>query len=413
MKKAQTLKLYPAQMAVIRSRKGETLYSGGYGSGKSLCACVKTIQHAQIPGNIVLLMRKTLKSLKNSTLSVLLKEEINGQKILPPGAYKYHKNDGTIQLNGGGIIIITGMDERTKIRSINAGAVIIDEVSEFTEAEYIELKMRLRNPHAKIRQLCGFTNPASRNHFLYKRFYTKDVPGWEDRFAIRAPSTQNTALPADYIKNLKNMPEQERQRYLEGYWTTIQGNIFPSFKPEKHVQEIAKIGSPLFNEYTVALDLGYTHPAAILLCGNYGDNRIHVLEEFRQKGMLISDIIAHLEKYRNLEPTIVCDPAAASLKAAVENAGWTNVINANNDVKNSISRILNKLSERDGMYGLTISPNCPMLIDEIQEYHYKDETEQPVKIGDDLMDTLRYTVNYYDDQYDSYIKPIFGGDVDD
>ena len=147
MKKQYTLKLLPQQIQIMKSKKAELLFSGGFGSGKSCTLALKCLQGAQIPGNTVLLCRKTLTSLKNSTLTVLLNEKIGGHYILPPGAYDYNIQANRINLHGGGIIRLLGIEDqaKTRVRSINAGLVCIDEAIELTQSEYTELFMRLRN----------------------------------------------------------------------------------------------------------------------------------------------------------------------------------------------------------------------------------------------------------------------------
>ena len=52
MEKLQTIA--PKQMEFLRSKTREILLSGAFGSGKSWAVCFKTIEHALIPGNLVL-----------------------------------------------------------------------------------------------------------------------------------------------------------------------------------------------------------------------------------------------------------------------------------------------------------------------------------------------------------------------
>ena len=125
--------------------------------------------------------------------------------------------------------------------------------------------------------------------------------------------------------------------------------------------------------------------------------------------MLIGTIADEMENYREYDATVLIDPSAQALKAELESRNWV-VENANNSVNDSISRIMNRLSEDKGMYGLTIAPECEKLIEEIEGYTYKEGKESPVKEGDDILDCLRYCVNHVEDEEAKYISPIFGDD---
>ena len=397
-------------MEFLRSRKREVLFSGGYGSGKTVALCYKVVVHASIPGNTVLFLRKTYKSFKEMTLPILIEDEINGQKILPIGSYTYNKTDGIINLNGGGTIRCMGIEDVSKVEGANAGMVAVDEARFLSSKEWTTLLRRCRNPLDPVNQICGATNPSGRGHWLYKRFFTDEIKGFENRKVITVSSLDNKALDSKYIKDLKNMSEVEQDRYIYGKWVSLNGGIWTNFNRTKQVKDL---GDYPYSEYIIGIDFGIRHNTGILLAGIYGDGHIHIIKEFRKAGMKTSVIADHMEEFRKYDATVLIDPSAAPLKIELEDREWK-VENANNAVTYSISRIMNRFSETNGMYGLTISPNCPMLIEEIEGYSYKDdESEQPIKENDDLVDPLRYIVNYVEDQEATYLKPEFGGSFDD
>jgi len=385
-----TYSLLPSQTKFVNSAAKYVMYSGGYGSGKSAAACMALLRQCTIPGNEILLLRKTLVSLKKSTLVSLIG---GAHPILPRGSYTYLKAEGLIQVNGGATIYTAGLDEPTRIRSMNLGLAVIDEVSELTEEEFNEVRYRLRNTVGS-RQLFCCTNPAGVNHHLYKFFFLTDKP---NRQVITASSLENTHLPADYIEELKLLEGSQRRRYLEGVWCQMEGGIFETFDRNLHMKVIP--GMTAFDEFIVGLDMGYTHPAGIVVVGRAGD-RLHVVEEWRKPKCLIREIMAEVVRIASkYDPVFVYDPSAASLGGELANL-QLNAFKADNDVAASIDRIRNRLAIRKGNDSpdLVVSDFCPMLVAELESYCYKEGTEKPVKVGDDLIDPLRYVVNYVDNE---------------
>lgn len=67
-----TRKLFRKQIEFVTATERHVVQSGGFGSGKSDALCVKLVSRASRPGAREGLVRKTLESLKKSTLKTLL-----------------------------------------------------------------------------------------------------------------------------------------------------------------------------------------------------------------------------------------------------------------------------------------------------------------------------------------------------
>jgi len=403
--------LLPGQKKFVLSRKKQVFYSGGFGSGKSQALCYAMLRQITVPNNQVLLIRKTLTSLKKSTLVNLIGAN---NPVLPQGSYVYNKGEGTIQVNNGALIYTCGLEDPMRIRSMNLGAIYVDELTEFTEEEFKELTYRLRLDLGS-RQIFAVGNPAGQNHWAYKHFFLEDD---NDREVIIASSLENSYLPADYLKELSKMDGPRYKRYVEGLWVALDDVIFDSFDRDIHVQKFNVRGA--FDEYFFGIDYGYANETGIVVVGKNGD-RLHVIEEVYQKKMLMRHIVEKVQLLmeRYPEPTILYDPSAAGLGAELENRGIS-ANRANNDVAAGIDRIRNKLLVRNDMPDLIISDKCINLIKEIENYQYVAGTEKPKKEHDHLIDPLRYVCNYVDDNRAESTAPGFyagtedyGGDEDD
>lgn len=371
-----TLKLLPSQYKFIASRKKEVLYSGSYGCGKSKAICLAIAKQATIPGNVCLLVRKTLTSLKRSTLLTLIS---GNDAILPKNSFTMNNAESKITLNGGGVIYLMGIDDPTRIRSINAGCIALDEAIEFSEAEYLELLGRLRAKEG-CRQIYLATNPATPSHWMYKRFFLEKN---KDREVISAKTYENTHLPQDYIDSLKELPSIMYKRFVEGQWCATDRAIYNEFSRDFHVKKIHE--GLQFSDYLIGVDMGYTHPAAVVMAGTLGD-RLYVLKTWRKSKQLmdkISDVIQEFSNGLPMKPTVIVDPSAATLIAQLEADGHT-VNKANNDVDGGINRIRQRLVVRNDSPDLIIDDNCQDLVSEMENYQYQEGTEKPVKVGDDL-----------------------------
>lgn len=396
------VELLPAQFKFLSSTKREILFSSGYGGGKSMAGCYAIVRQACIPNNVCVIIRKTLTSLKRSTLLTLIG---GSNPVLPQGSYTYKKADGVIDINGKGSIYLLGMDDENRIRSMNLGAVFIDEVSEFTEQEYMEVLYRLRLQYGS-RQLFCATNPANPSHWLYKRFFAEKN---DDREVITASSLDNTYLPEDYLKSLKDMNGSLYRRYVLGEWVALDDLVFSGFSRDIHVKKLPK--EYAYEEYYLSCDWGQTHPSAILLVGKIRD-RLFVLEEFCKSDPSIDKLKSIIKSYYDKYPGLTClyDPSAKVLHNELSNIG-VNLNKANNDVSVGIDRIRSKLLVRNDAPDLIVNETCVNLIREFECYQYKPNSEIVKKINDDCLDALRYVVNEVSDVKESVSTPtVYFGD---
>ena len=391
-----TITLFPKQSQFLYSNKKEVMFSGGYGSSKSYALCLALLKHAQVKGARCLLLRKTLTSLKKSTLDTLIG---NDNPILPIGSYTHHKQDGIIKLHGGGEIWYAGLDNPTRIRSTQFSMIAIDEVSELTEAEYLEILYRLRSTIGTL-QLLSATNPATQNHHLYKRFFLDKS---YNREVITACSLDNTFLPKSYIESLKEMSGVRYKKYVEGIWCALDNAIYDNFSRDIHVTHLKPT---VYDEIIMGIDMGYQDPFVLLVIGRQGD-RLFLLEEYYKPKMLMDDIKATILNFSNKydRPIVVVDPSAALLIAELNNIGC-NAIKAINDIKIGIERVRNRLRVRNDSPDLIIDDKCVNTIAEFENYGYKDETETPIDANNHAMDVIRYILNYIEDKKCSYQIPI-------
>lgn len=405
----QRIELLPKQHKFLFCEAKETMYDGAFGAGKTRILCFKAVQKAMHEGNLVGLFRKTLTSLRATTLRVLLEKDGTLPPVLPPGTYQHNKSEHIIKLLGcGGQIYYGGLDDPLRIASLNLGTACVDEAREMDKDEYFMLLGRLRNNADPFRQICLATNPDSPSHFLYERFYREKD---NTRAVFKSKSTDNFFLPQDYLDMLAKFTGQYRDRFVLGKWVAFEGLIYDNFDRETHVvhRDISE-----FKWFLLSVDEGYTDPAVCGLWGIDSDNRMHLLKMFYQTKVLPSQFIQILKSFGfsqilQLKPhdmklskwemptrIFVFDPSAAGLIADAQKEGLV-CHKADNAVFEGCQAVRDRLSiQADGRPGLTVEPHAQGVSDwltEIESYHL-DKNEKPAKGLDHAMDMTRYAAMY-------------------
>jgi PBSX family phage terminase large subunit len=388
--------LFEKQLQFVNSKKREVLFVGAMGAGKSFALCQKLLYHALYPNSLCLLTRKTRESITNSTLRTLFDGEQACPPVLVPGSYEYFESKSLIKINGGGQIAVIGCDNPLKIRSINASAIAIDESVELDEEEYLALNSRLRNSSANFRSIFSCTNPASEQHFLYKRFLAQ--PRDSQREVITMSLGENFLLPADFVASQWQLTGAQKRRYVYAEWCMNQGCVYKEFDVLKQARPVT---GP-FEKYILGVDVGYTNDPTCILVGGLYENRLHVVEEYYQQHTAPTKIVAEIEqryeKYGNA--TVVIDPSAAGIRLELEAKGLR-VEKANNSIDEGISRVKDLLvNDR-----ITFQPGLTNLFHEFDAYSYREGSDKPVDKFNHAMDALRYLVAYVFDEAQHYIVP--------
>lgn len=198
-----------------------------------------------------------------------------------------------------------------------------------------------------------------------------------------------------------------KQEYMASF-EAFAGMIYPDFKEELHVKPLPE--RKLTDTYFVALDPGWEHPTACILAKEDIEHNLWIIDEFRASYLHVGDISNQIKGLlvknglteENIEMFII-DPASKgtqqtsgqSILYQLQEEGW-GFVPANNDVMAGISRVTRLLRENK----LFIAKGrCPQLLEEVKNYHWKEYSDgtygmkpTPYKIGDDLVDCLKYLV---------------------
>lgn len=338
-----------------------------------------------------LMVGKTITTLKRNCLDPL-QQLLGSANMHFAAASKRARIFGrTVELEGA-----ANAESENKIRGLTLHGAYVDEITLVPREFFVMLLSRLSAPGA---QLFGTTNPDSPQHWLKTEFMDNpDVDIYRTKFLL----DDNTALPEDYIRNLKKeYTGVFYRRFILGDWVAAEGAIYPMFDRKIHVSD----DTPEMRMHWIGCDYGHTNPTAFLRLAAGSDGRIWVLDEYyhmadksgaKSPKQYARDLRAFCEKGPSPD-TVIIDPSAEGFILQLrEDAPQLRIRRADNAVREGIQLVASAIDA--GV--LMIHPRCKHLIDEIQGYSWDPKAQQrgedkPVKTNDHACDALRYALMEY------------------
>lgn len=273
------VKFNEKQKEFINSRSRYTLLSGGFASGKTTGFIVKLyLMSVFFPGNRILLGRKTRQDVERATLPDIL-------DVFPSGTYEHKVGPGKIVFPNGSEIIFFGLDAlqsgagqdikkaEQAIKSLNLGAVFIDQLEEIEFRVFEALSGRLRR-NVPFQQMNFTTNPA--NFWAYDYFKVNPRHGTK---LIETSMMDNKAnLSKEFIEDQLAKPKRYVDRYVYGLWspdTLVEGGVFAeeyikeqglhARNPKREVDGMKIFEEPKDHTYQIGVDpsTGATDPCGI------------------------------------------------------------------------------------------------------------------------------------------------------
>jgi phage terminase large subunit len=293
---------------------------------------------------------------------------------------------------------IGGMDKPGKVLSGERDFVFFNQAEEGKLEDWETITTRTTGRAGNIAHpfTCGDCNPSSSRHWIRERAkvgslvllqsYHKDNPALFDGSGVLTEQGHRT------METLERLTGSRRKRLLEGEWYSAEGLVYDGFNAEIHVQH----RDPReFRAWMFGVDEGYTNPAVVLAIGIDGDLRVHIAEEFYERGKLQSEVVqAALDMARRHgQPHIVAvDASAAGLIADLRDNGLpAEAIRGR--VQDGIALVQNSLKVcGDGRPRLTVEPTCVNVVNEFESYIWKSGKDEPVKENDHSLDALRYAI---------------------
>ena len=279
------------------------VYYGGAGSGKSHGAFQKVLLKAMNEKRRVLVIRKVGATLKDSVFALMLQLLSESGQMM--GA-RVNRSDYEIELRNGSVFLFKGLDDPEKIKSIfDVTDIVIEEATELTEADFIQLNLRLR-PKAQRPQIYLMFNPVSKANWVYNYFFMHPP---KNALILHSSYKDNQFLPLEYVAELEKLKSTNPayyRIYALGEFATLDKLVFPIVQ-KRIISQEEVAGFPFW----CGLDFGYINDPSALTWGRYDakNMRIYTTGEYNKKGMTNADIAQTIKSLGLHKELIIADSA--------------------------------------------------------------------------------------------------------
>lgn len=245
---------------------------------------------------------------------------------------------------------------------------------------------------SKGRAVFGST-PDGFNDFyhLVKKAMANKSGDW---FQSHATSYDNPFNDEKWLKKKEKEITEDRfsQEYLADF-RKKEGLVYKEFDRARHLYDSdnTKIG---IHEKMGAIDFGFTHPVAVLSILKDSRGIFWVDDEWYETGKTDVEIAAYTvaKEYEFVYPDPAQPQGIKELKNLKINV--REVIKGKDSVRGGIQKIRELFKQGR----LKINKECVNLIQELETYSYKDDSEEPIKKNDDALDALRYCILMQDNR---------------
>lgn len=335
------------------------VYLGSAGSGKSYFITQKIIYRCLTEQVRVLVCRRYGTTIRNTCFS-LFKDILNKWKLTP--YVKIRETDFNIKFPNGSEIIFTGLDEETKLLSLNnIGVIFIEEAFEVPQAIVEQLNLRLRGK-VKNQQIMMAFNPISKNSWLFD--FCNNPP--DSYLFTHSTYKDNPFLTAEYVASLEELYKRNPAKarvFCDGEWgVNPDGLVLTNWTTQDfNPLDLAAKGY----EHRAGMDLGWVDKTAIIDSLYDRKNKtIYVFNEFYKSGCQLSELVDALKDMNLTKTKVYVDAAEPRSIEYFRNNGINATACAKG--KNSVKAGLMFLQDNR----IVVHPSCRNFINELENFSY-------------------------------------------
>lgn len=362
------------------------VYRGSAGSSKSYFITQKLIIRACREPIKILVCRRTATTIRNTCFS-LFKDIIAKWQLTP--YVKIRESDFNIKFPNGSEIIFIGLDEETKLLSLNnIGCIFVEECYEVPKPIVEQLNLRLRGNTPNQQILMAF-NPISKNHWLYE-FCEVSPPS--SFIYTHSTYKDNPFLNAEYVAELEEMYTRNPAKariFCDGEWgVDTEGLVITNWEAaDFDAFELAQRGF----EHRAGMDIGWIDKSAIIDSLYDRENRtIYVFNEFYKSGCQLTELADAIRNMNLGKTRLYVDAAEPRTIQYFKQEG----LNAYPCTKGKDSVKAGLMFLQDNK--IIVHPSCQSLIMELNNFSYikskvtGEWTEDTTHEYSHAIDALRY-----------------------
>jgi len=389
----------------------ELVICGPAGTGKSR-ACLEKLHlvASKYPGVRILILRKSLASLKSSglvTFDTKVQPHLDGVIFRGDTA----KRSAEYRYPNGSVIVIGGLDKPGKVMSADYDMIYVQEATELTENEWEYLTTRLdRNTAMPYAQLLADCNPDSPTHWLKLRADAGKTTMLESRHE------DNPTVTSAYLARLDALTGVRYLRLRLGLWAAAEGMVYEGWDRAIHL--IPRFPIPAEWPRYWDVDFGYTNPFVWHAWAEDPDGRLFCYREIYHTQRLVEDHCKTIKQVTKDEPlprAIAVDHDAEDRATMETHLGMMTLaatkaispgiqavasrLRLAGDGRARLFFLMDSLVERDQALVDARKPTCTT--EEFESYIWdvsngRKHGETPVDKNNHGMDGMRYQVAYHD-----------------
>lgn len=391
---------------LAHSTKRVNLAEGSIRSGKTYTSLVRWLTYiatdAPTQGALVMvgqsrdsLYRNVFEPLENDPALSAFSSQIH-----------YRQGAPTARILGRTVHIVGATDAKAepRIRGMTVAGAYVDELTTLPHDFFKQLLGRM-----SVTGACLFatTNPDSPGHWLRTEYMDRlsELPDW---CSWHFTMDDNPGLTDDYKASLKREYKGLwYRRFINGEWVAAEGAVYETFDNERHV--LKALDLPAMDQVLmVGVDYGTNHATRGYLLGlgqhphKPGAQALFLLSEWAPGRTTVGKHAKLLETWLAEQPQepwrsprwIAVDPAAAVFREELrEGPLRSRVMKAHNAVLSGI-QVVDSLLASDHLF---ISDQCAHLIKALPGYRWDEAASKrgetrPLKVDDDEVDAMRYTI---------------------
>ncbi|MGG4288362.1 PBSX family phage terminase large subunit [Priestia megaterium] len=284
-------------------------------------------------------------------------------------------------------------DSWKQARGFTAAGALLNEATALHDMFVKEVISRCSYQDARILM---DTNPENPSHSVKTDYIDNDGQMLDSgRVNIRSfhfSLFDNIFLDPEYVESIVAATPSGMffDRDIEGFWVSAQGVVYKDFKKDKHYIHSRDLAGVNFKRYFAGVDWGYEHYGSIVVVGEDDKGCFYLLEEHARQheeiDFWVSVAKGIKERYGRIN--FYCDTARPEYVKRFKREGLY-AKNADKAVLSGIEEVA-KLIKTDKLK--IVRDKVERFDKEIYMYAWNERTGEPIKLWDDVLDSLRYAL---------------------
>ena len=263
----------------------------------------------------------------------------------------------------------------------------VNEATMGVEPVFQEILQRCSKDGARV---IVDSNPDQPQHWFKTDYIDNNDPKTK-KITFHFTIDDNTHLSKRYIEGIKARTPSGMfyERAILGLWVSGDGAVYRDFDERKMVVPKAKL--PHIVKYYCGVDWGFEHKGVITVWGDDAKGNIYLIEEHTSQFKYISywvNVAKKIQEKYGKGITFWVDSARPDNYSEFLRAG-INARNADKARMAGVERVAEYMKQ--GKF-FAVQDNMDQFLNEVYQYVWDENTGEPKKEHDDVLDSCRYAI---------------------